>query len=60
MPTYPVDHRGYITPHPEDYPALSRQRAVRIAGEMGLRAETWGNKGSWRYEESVVEEVPLD
>ncbi|MGW3508190.1 hypothetical protein [Streptomyces sp. NPDC000994] len=58
--TYPVDRRGYIKVPPEDYPDLSQQRAARIAWEMGLRAEAWGNKGSWRFKESVVEEVPLD
>ncbi|MFB7114852.1 hypothetical protein [Streptomyces sp. NPDC056291] len=58
--TYPVDHRGYIKVHPEDYPALSQQQAARIAWEMGLRAEAWGNQGSWRFKETVVEEVPLD
>ncbi|MFF9125023.1 hypothetical protein ACF09J_17235 [Streptomyces sp. NPDC014889] len=58
--THPVDRRGYIKVHPEDYPALSQQRAARIAWEMGLRAEAWGNQGSWRFKESVIEEVPLD
>ncbi|MFB6957405.1 hypothetical protein ACFCYB_10240 [Streptomyces sp. NPDC056309] len=58
--TYPVDRRGYIKVSPTDYPDLSQQRAARIAWEMGLRAEAWGNKGAWRFKESVVEEVPLD
>ncbi|MFF4142294.1 hypothetical protein ACFY0A_13005 [Streptomyces sp. NPDC001698] len=58
--TYPVDRRGYIKVHPEDYPALSQHQAARIAWEMGLRAEAWGNQGSWRFKETVVEEVPLD
>ncbi|MFB7114853.1 hypothetical protein [Streptomyces sp. NPDC056190] len=58
--TYPVDRRGHIKVPPEDYPDLSQQRAARIAWEMGLRAEAWGNKGTWRFKESVVEEVPLD
>ncbi|MGW4045253.1 hypothetical protein [Streptomyces sp. NPDC004721] len=58
--TYPVDRRGYIKVHPKDYPALSQHQAARIAWEMGLRAEAWGNQGSWRFKETVVEEVPLD
>ncbi|MFI9599598.1 hypothetical protein ACIHCX_06880 [Streptomyces sp. NPDC052043] len=58
--TYPVDRRGYIKVTPGDYSDLSQQRAARIAWETGLRAEAWGNQGSWRFKESVVEEVPLD
>ncbi|MFE9341808.1 hypothetical protein [Streptomyces olivaceus] len=58
--TYPADRRGYIKIHPEDYPDISQQRAARIAWEMGLRAEAAGNRGSWRFGETVVEEVPHD
>ncbi|NUO43631.1 MAG: hypothetical protein HOV82_16535 [Streptomyces sp.] len=58
--TYPADRRGYIKLHPEDYPALTHQRAARIAWETGLRTEAAGNRGSWRFKETVVEEVPLD
>ncbi|MFF5498037.1 hypothetical protein [Streptomyces aquilus] len=58
--TYPADRRGYIKLHPEDYPALTHRRAARIAWETGLRTEAAGNRGSWRFKETVVEEVPLD
>ncbi|MFE0132461.1 hypothetical protein ACFWY6_12940 [Streptomyces sp. NPDC059037] len=58
--TYPVDRRGYITVYPEDYPDVSHHRAARIAWETGLRAEAYGNRGSWRFRETVVEEVPYD
>ncbi|MEU6995601.1 hypothetical protein ABZ953_33715 [Streptomyces sp. NPDC046465] len=58
--TFPADRRGYIKVRPEEYPEVSRQRAARIAWEMGLRAEAAGNRGSWRFRETVVEEVPLD
>ncbi|MET8684256.1 hypothetical protein ABZV77_08570 [Streptomyces sp. NPDC004732] len=58
--TSPTDRRGYIKVPPEDYPAVSHRRAARIAWEMGLRAEATGNRGSWRFGESVVVEVPLD
>ncbi|MGW9327342.1 hypothetical protein [Streptomyces koyangensis] len=56
--TGPADRRGYIRVHPEDYPGLTQQRAARIAWETGLRAEAFGNRGSWRFAETVVEEVP--
>ncbi|MGW7419729.1 hypothetical protein ACWGJB_06615 [Streptomyces sp. NPDC054813] len=58
--TYPADRRGYIKVPPENYPDVSQQRAARIAWELGLRAEATGNRGSWRFAEKVVEEVPLD
>ncbi|MFD4504530.1 hypothetical protein [Streptomyces sp. NPDC058457] len=58
--TYPADRRGYIKVPPEQYPDVSRQRAARIAWELGLRAEASGNRGSWRFAGKVVEEVPLD
>ncbi|WP_177232766.1 hypothetical protein [Streptomyces sp. Ag109_O5-10] len=58
--TYPADRRGYIKVPPEQYPDVSQQRAARIAWELGLRAEASGNRGSWRFAEKVVEEVPLD
>jgi hypothetical protein len=58
--TYPTDRRGYIKVHPEDYPDVSQRRAARIAWEMGLHAEAAGNRGSWRFGETVVEEVPHD
>ncbi|MGW5867144.1 hypothetical protein ACWFRJ_33875 [Streptomyces sp. NPDC055239] len=58
--TYPADRRGYIKVHPEDYPDLSHHRAARIAWETGLRAEASGNRGSWRFGETVVKEVPHD
>ncbi|WP_419996906.1 hypothetical protein [Streptomyces boninensis] len=58
--TYPTDRRGYIKVFPEDYPGLTHQRAARIAWELGLRAEAAGNRGSWRFGETVVEEVPHD
>ncbi|MET7357662.1 hypothetical protein ABZS76_04360 [Streptomyces sp. NPDC005562] len=58
--TYPVDRRGYIKVHPEQYPDVSQHRAARIAWEMGLRAEAAGNRGAWRFGETVVEEVPHD
>ncbi|MEU6480718.1 hypothetical protein ABZ858_28335 [Streptomyces sp. NPDC047017] len=57
---HPADRRGYIKLHPEDYPDLSQQQAARIAWETGLRAEAAGNRGSWRFKENVVEEVPFD
>ncbi|MFD4988069.1 hypothetical protein [Streptomyces sp. NPDC058374] len=56
--TYPADRRGYIKVAPESYPDLTHQRAARIAWEMGLRAEASGDRGSWRFGETVVEEVP--
>ncbi|AZP18414.1 hypothetical protein ACIGMX_28195 [Streptomyces aquilus] len=58
--THPADRRGYIKLHPEDYPALTHRRAARIAWETGLRTEAAGNRGSWRFKETVVEQVPLD
>jgi hypothetical protein len=60
LSTYPTDRRGYIKVHPEEYPDVSQHRAARIAWEMGLRAEAAGNRGSWRFRETVVEEVPHD
>ncbi|MEU6015687.1 hypothetical protein ABZ826_16980 [Streptomyces sp. NPDC047515] len=56
--THPTDRRGYIKVPSEAYPDLSQQRAARIAWEMGLRAEAAGNRGSWRFGETVMEEVP--
>ncbi|MGW3956533.1 hypothetical protein ACWEKM_37815 [Streptomyces sp. NPDC004752] len=58
--TYPADRRGYIKVQPETYPDLTQRRAARIAWEMGLRAEAAGNRGSWRFKETVIEEVPHD
>jgi hypothetical protein len=58
--TYPTDRRGYLKVAPEEYPDLTHGRAARIAWEMGLRAEAVGNRGSWRFKETVVEVVPLD
>ncbi|WP_248506730.1 hypothetical protein [Streptomyces sp. D2-8] len=58
--TYPADRRGYIKVAPEEYPDLTHGRAARIAWETGLRAEAVGNRGAWRFKESVVEEVPHD
>ncbi|WP_181383409.1 hypothetical protein [Streptomyces sp. NWU339] len=58
--TYPTDRRGYIKVHPGEYPDVTQQRAARIAWEMGLRAEAVGNRGSWRFGETVIEEVPQD
>lgn len=58
--TYPSDRRGYIRVHPEDYPDVSLERAARIARDLGLRAEGAGNRGSWRFSETVIEEVPHD
>lgn len=60
LSTYPADRRGYIKVPPEEYPDVSQHRAARIAWEMGLRAEAAGNRGSWRFRETVVEEVPHD
>lgn len=57
--TYPADRRGYIKAHPEDFPDVPHGRAARIAWEMGLRAEAAGNRGSWRFRETVLEEVPM-
>ncbi|MEV0639632.1 hypothetical protein AB0I77_32800 [Streptomyces sp. NPDC050619] len=57
---YPADRRGYIKVHPEGYPDVSQHRAARIAWELGLRAEAFGNRGSWRFKETVIEEVPYD
>ncbi|MFJ4920398.1 hypothetical protein [Streptomyces sp. NPDC088725] len=57
---YPSDRRGYIKVRPEEYPDVTQRRAARIAWEMGLRAEAVGNRGSWRFGETVVEEVPQD
>lgn len=58
LSTYPTDRRGYIKVAPEHYPDITHQRAARIAWEMGLRAEASGNRGSWRFGETVLEEVP--
>lgn len=60
LSTFPTDRRGYIKVQPEHHPDISQRRAARIAWEMGLRAEATGNRGSWRFGETVVEEVPLD
>ncbi|NEC51798.1 hypothetical protein G3I18_25020 [Actinospica acidiphila] len=56
--TYQADRRGYIKMSPEEFPGLSHSRAARIAWEMGLKAEAFGNRGSWRFSEMVIEEVP--
>ncbi|MEV0689513.1 hypothetical protein [Streptomyces sp. NPDC050388] len=58
--THPVDRRGCIKVEPEAYPDLSQGRAARIAWEAGLRAEAVGNRGSWRFKETMTEEVPHD
>ena len=58
--TYPRDRRGYIKIGPEEYPDISHHRAARIAWETGLRAEAVGNRGAWRFDEKVIEEVPHD
>ncbi|MEG3628541.1 hypothetical protein [Streptomyces poriticola] len=55
--TYPKDRRGYIKVHPEEFPGIPHARAARIAWEEGLRAEAHGNRGSWRFGETVLEEV---
>ncbi|WP_328770957.1 hypothetical protein [Streptomyces sp. NBC_00286] len=57
---FPADRRDYITVRPEEYPDVSQHRASLIAWEMALRAEAAGNRGSWRFGETVVEEVPHD
>ncbi|WP_246888060.1 hypothetical protein [Streptomyces sp. GESEQ-13] len=56
--TCPADRRGYIKVSPAEFPGLSHGRAARIAWEMGLKAEAFGNRGSWRFAEQVVEDVP--
>ncbi len=56
--TYPADRRGYIKVSPGEFPALSQGRAARIAWEMGLKAEAVGNRGAWRFKDTVIEEVP--
>ncbi|MGW0910912.1 hypothetical protein ACWD1Z_04055 [Streptomyces sp. NPDC002784] len=58
--THPADRRGYIKVLPEEYPDLTHGRAARIAWELGLKAEALGNRGSWRFKETVIEEVPHD
>lgn len=58
--TLPADRRGYIKLFPESYPDVPQRRAARIAWEEGTRMEGWGNRGSWRFAETVVEEVPHD
>ena len=60
MRAYPADRRGYIKVHPEEYPDVTQKRAARIAWEMGLHAEAFGNRGSWRFGETVIEEVSHD
>ncbi|WP_431990317.1 hypothetical protein [Streptomyces albogriseolus] len=55
---FPADRRGYIKVSPREYPALTHARAARIAWEEGLRAEAVGNRGAWRFSETVIEEVP--
>ncbi|MFJ3665786.1 hypothetical protein ACIPSE_04960 [Streptomyces sp. NPDC090106] len=56
----PTDRRGYIKVQPEEFPDLTHGEAARIAWEAGLKAEAVGNRGSWRFGERVVEEVPHD
>ncbi|MFF1463740.1 hypothetical protein [Streptomyces sp. NPDC058330] len=51
---------GYVEVRPEEYPDVPRARAARIAWETGLRAEAFGNRGVWRFGETVIEEVPWD
>lgn len=58
--TFPADRRGYIKVSPESYPDVPQRRAARIAWEEGTRMEGAGNRGSWRFGETVVEEVPHD
>ncbi|MFE9249589.1 hypothetical protein [Streptomyces sp. NPDC007088] len=58
--THPADRHGYIKVRPEDHPDLTQRRAARIAWETGLRAEATGDRGSWRFGETVIEEVPHD
>ncbi|MFF5344700.1 hypothetical protein ACH46L_31255 [Streptomyces althioticus] len=55
---FPADRRGYIKVSPREYAALTHARAARIAWEEGLRAEAVGNRGAWRFSETVIEEVP--
>ena len=55
---YPADRRGYIKVSSGEYPDLTHGRAARIAWEEGLRAEAAGNRGVWRFGETVIEEVP--
>ncbi|MEU9156097.1 hypothetical protein AB0D59_37500 [Streptomyces sp. NPDC048417] len=57
---YPADRRGYIKVQLKDYPDLTQRRAARIAWETGLRAEAAGNRGSWRFKETAIEEFPHD
>ncbi|MEU9735704.1 hypothetical protein [Streptomyces sp. NPDC048002] len=58
--THPADRRGYIKVLPEEYPDLTHGRAARVAWETGLKAEAVGNRGSWRFKETVIEAVPHD
>lgn len=58
--TASADHDGYIELHPEQYPDVPHRRAARIAWDLGLRAEAVDNWGSWRFAETVIEEVPRD
>ena len=51
------DRRGYIRVLPGEFLGITQQRAAQIAREEGLRAEAYGNRGSWRFGERVVEEV---
>lgn len=51
------DRRGYVKVSPGGYPGMTYQRAAQIAREEGLHAEAFGNRGSWRFGEKVVEEV---
>ncbi|AEN12895.1 hypothetical protein K373_04020 [Streptomyces sp. DvalAA-21] len=39
---------------------MPQARAARIAWEAGLRAEAFGNRGVWRFGETVIEKVPWD
>ncbi|MDT0429652.1 hypothetical protein [Streptomyces salyersiae] len=48
---------GYVEVRPEEYPDVPQARAARIAWETGLRAEAFGNRGSWRFGETVIEKV---
>ncbi|MEU0217687.1 hypothetical protein ABZ281_22380 [Streptomyces sp. NPDC006265] len=58
--TYPAGRCGYIEVAPEEFLDLTHGRAARIAWEVGLRAEAMGNRGAWRFKETVLEEVPHD
>ncbi|MEU7393283.1 MULTISPECIES: hypothetical protein [Streptomyces] len=55
---YPADRRGYIKVSLGEYPGLTQSGVARTAWEEGLRAEAAGNRGTWRFGEAVIEEVP--